>query len=188
MNKILYFPIFIILAMGFISCAKKSPEKIDTVANINGYNLPLSEFEERVVHTINMEKDFKLTKEAKKELLQQFIREELLLQEAVKLKLDRKDKFIKAMERYWKATLIRDIMEMKAELFNKIIYVTKNEIEARYKEMKKSNDHILPIEELKDKIAKELREEKKRKKLVEWINNLEKHADIKINEDLLYNS
>lgn len=188
MNKRLYFPMIIVLAMGLVSCTKKSPEKVDIVANINGYNLPLSEFQERVVHTINMEKDFKLTKEAKKDLLEQFIREELLLQEAIKLKLDRKDKFIKAMERYWKATLIRDIMEMKTELFNKIIYVTKEEIETRYKEMKKSKDHLLPMEKLKDKIAKELREEKKRKKLVEWINNLEKHADIKINEDLLFNS
>lgn len=132
-----------------------------------------------------MNKDFKLTKEAKKQFLEELIRKELLIQEAKKLKLDRRDKFVRAIERYWESTLIRDMIELKGREFSKRSYVSQDEIEARYREMTKSAEDVAPLNEIQEKIIKELKEEKHTRMLEEWINDLRKNAKIEISEDLL---
>jgi hypothetical protein len=113
------------------------------------------------------------------------IRKELLIQEAKKLNLDRKEKFIKTIERYWESTLIRDLMDLKCEEINKRIYVSEEEIEARYQEIKEMEDRVSPLSEIRDQVREALKEEKKTRLLEEWINDLRKKASVEINEDLL---
>ena len=132
-----------------------------------------------------MDKDFKLTREAKKEFLEQLIRKELLIQEAKKLRLDRKDKFIRTIERYWESTLIRDVIELKSKEIEKKVYVSEDEIEIRYKEMKESRNKLLPLQGIRDIISKELKEKKKTMMLEKWISDLRKKARIEIAEELL---
>ena len=102
-----------------------------------------------------------------------------------KLKLDRKEKFVRAIERYWESTLIRDLMELKGEEISKRTYVSEEEIMAHYKKMKKFDGTLSPLSELQNQITKELREEKKTRMLEEWINDLRTKASIEIDQDLL---
>ena len=133
-----------------------------------------------------MDKDFKLTKEAKKQLLDQVIMKELMIQEAKRVELDRKEKFIRAIERYWESTLIRDLMEVRGQEIEKRTVISEDEIEAHYKEMKASKKQIPPLEKIREQIRKEIAEEKKSRMLKEWISGLRKKARIEINEELLF--
>lgn len=177
--------LFIMLLFFIICCSQGSLTDKEIIAKVNDYNLSLKEFEDQLVTNLNYDEDFKLTKEAKKDFLEQLIRQELLIQEATRLELHKREKFVKAIERYWEATLIKDLMELKGEEFAKRTYVSQEEIAARYKEIKKKRPDIGPIADVREMISKEIEERKKREKLKEWIEQLREGGDISINEELL---
>lgn len=174
---------FILLAYG---CSQEPSNNKEVIATINDYELTLEEFEDQLVADLNYEEDYKLTREAKEEFLDQLIRKELLIQEATRLELNRKEKFIKAIERYWEATLIRDLMELKGEEFAQRTYVPEEEIEASYRDIKKKRPDIAPLKEVREDIYKEIAERKKRERLKEWIAQLRENSNIRINEELLH--
>ena len=186
MKKGLFFPLIFVLSFSLFCCAQEQTEKKEIVAKINDYELTLKEFDDQLAAELELDKDFKLTKEAKKEFLEQLIRKELLIQEATKLELDRREKFIRAIERYWESTLIRDLVELKGKEFSQRTYVSQEEIEARYEELKKSEGELPLLEEIQEKIAKELKEQKKREKLMAWINDSRRNTKIEIDQELLY--
>ena len=167
-------------------CTSENTEKHKTLAGIDDYNLTLNEFQHQLAAEMELDKDFKLTKEAKKEFLEGLIRKELLIQEAKKLQLDRKKSFVRTIERYWEFTLIRDLMEMKGREISRKILISQEEIDACYENIKKSEDRFPPLSELQEKITEDLKEKKKTGMLKEWVNDLRKKANIRINEELLY--
>ncbi len=178
-----FFIVFLLLFL--FSCFQDKTQENEILCRINEYNLPVDDFQLQLAEDLELNSDFKLTQKAKREFLEELIRKELLIQEARKLKLDRKDKFVRAIERYWESTLIRDLMDLKGEEVSKRVYVSEEAIKTRYKEMKRS-DEVLPfLSEIHDQIREELKEEKKTGMLKEWINELRKKASIEINEDLL---
>lgn len=180
--------ILLILSLSFLllCCSQEQTVKKEALAKINDYVLTLKEFEDQLAAELEFDKDFKLTKKAKQEFLDQIIQKELLIQEAKKLQMDTRKKFIMTIERYWKSTLIRDLMESKGNEFSQRTYVSQEEIENRYEEIKKFDSELPPFEQIQNKIAKELKEKKKRKKLKEWVDSLRKNARIDINDELLY--
>jgi SurA-like N-terminal domain len=184
-KKIVYFIVVFFLPMLFLTCADNTTEDKQVLAKINEYELTLGRFEEQLVEELEFDEDFKLTREAREELLEQMIREELLIQEAVKQKLDRRKEFIKSIEHHWKATLIRDLMNKVGESLGKNTYATEEEIEARYKNMTERDKAYLPMKDLKEIVAMDIKEEKKRKKFDEWMNKLNETASIEINKELL---
>jgi len=186
MKKKLYLIFMLVLFFSFISCSEDQAGKKEVLAKINDFELLLSEFEEKLVSDLNVEHDYKLTKESKKEFIEQLIREELLVQEGARLKLDREEKFIKGIERYWKATLIRAVMEVVDDSIIKKTYVSQEEVDAHYNYLKKMNLLTLPKEDMEQAIIESLKEKKKTEKMKEWITELRKNARIEINEDLLY--
>ena len=118
-------------------CTQEKIEEDKALAKVNDYVLTLDEFQVQLAQELKLDKEFKLTKRAKKEFLDQLITKELLIQEAKRRKLDRKEKFIRTIEQYWESTLIRDLMEMEGQKIEKCTLVSQEEIEIRYKEMKK---------------------------------------------------
>ena len=185
MRRRFFWLFFAVACLQLLSCSQEKKEASETLAKIDGYVLTLDEFQSQLAAEVEFDRDFKLTEEAKKTFLENLIRKELLIQEAKKRELDRKEKFIRAIERYWEATLIRDLMEMKGNEIEKRTVVSQEEIEARYNEMKKSDDQIPPLENMTEQIRKKIVEEKKSKMLGEWIDDLRKKARVEINEELL---
>ena len=171
--------------MSLFCCSQEKPEETEILSRINDYNLTLDEFQYELTAELELDKDFKLTEEAKRKFLEELIRKELLIQEAKKLKLDRKDKFVRTIERYWESTLIRDLIDLKSREIEKKAYVSQKEIETRYKEMKKSEEKLPPLKEIDEQIGKELKEKKKTTMLEEWISDLRKNAKVEIYEELL---
>ena len=174
------------LSLQLFSCSKDNRDKPEILAEINDYNLTLSEFQSKLAEELEMEKDFKLTREGKNDFLEDIIKKELLIQEAKKMNLDKGERFVRTIERYWESTLIRGLMEMKGDEISKTIIITREEIRNHYDSMKRSGTELPSLEEIEEDMAKELRERKRTKKLKEWIDGLREKAKIKIDRELLF--
>lgn len=186
MKKGLLFPCLLALSFSLFCCSQEQTEKKEILAKINNYELTLKDFEFQLVDELEMDQDFKLTREARKEFLDQLIRKELLIQEAKRLKLDREKNFVRTIERYWESTLIRDLMELKGKEICKRTVVSQEEIESRYEKMKQSDPDLAPFTDMQKKIAKQIMEENKCDRLVAWMNELRKDAEIEIDQELLF--
>ena len=155
------------------------------LASIGSYQLTLNEFERQLAEEAEFNPDYIITKAAEPEFLEQLIRKELLIQAAKKMKLDQRERFIKTIERYWEATLIRDIMEIKGAEFEQRVYVTQEELESAYQGIKADDPGAPPFEEIKTAITKKLKNQKKQAHFKEWVEELRAQADITINNALL---
>lgn len=176
---------FLFLSLSLLGCSQEPPRSGKILARINDYNLTLDEFQRQLAADMEWDKDFKLTKEAKRDFLEELIRKEVLIQEAKRLNLDRKEKFVRAIERYWESTLIRNLMDLEGKEIDRKTYLSQEEILAHYKTMKESGEALPPLSHIEDKITRELREEKKSRMLKEWVNDLREKAKIEIDQELL---
>jgi hypothetical protein len=174
-----------LILVGFFGCTRESGEKSEVLARINDFNLTLPEFQRQLASEVEMDKDFKVTRDAKKAFLKQLIRKEILIQEARRLKLDTKEEFRRAIERYWESTLIKDLIELKAKDIAGKTYISEEEIAARYKALRAADRTIRPLKDMREEIVKRLKDKKKTELLEAWISNLRKKAHIEVNEKLL---
>jgi len=99
--------------------------------------------------------------------------------------LDQQDKFMRAIERYWEATLIRNLIELKSEEIQKRILISEEEIKAYYNRIEKTTKETLPFEQYREHIILILKEQKKTRMLGEWINAIKDQSKIEINNELL---
>ena len=185
MKKISIYLLLIILGSVLFCCTQEKKTDNKTLAKINDYVLTLNEFQTQLADEVRLDKDFKLTNEAKKAFLDQLITKEVLIQEAKRQNLDRKEKFIRAIQRYWESTLIRDLMEAESKEIEKRTLVSEEEIEKRYNDMKKLDKNLPRLDSIRNEISKKILEDKKQRLLEEWSNRLKKKAKIYINEELL---
>lgn len=183
MKKHTFWYLFACLLL--ISCTDQSAHKTDIVAEVNDFRLSQDEFERQLAAELEFDDDFKVTMDAKKKFLNDLIEKEILIQEAKKLKLDRKEKFIRAIERYWESTLIRDLLELKGADIDKTTIISEEEISAYYNERKKADPSLPPPAQIRDTLQDDLKEKKKRQKLQQWISGIREKAKIKIHEDML---
>lgn len=169
----------------FFGCSQETGEKGAVLSRINDYELTLNEFERQLTAELELDKTFKLTREAKVHFLEDLIRKELLLQEAKRRKLDRREAFVQAMERYWESTLIRDLIEVKGKEIEEKTYVSQEEIKDRYHQLTNRDPSLPPLDQVEEKLKRELTEKKKSRSLKEWISGLRERADVQIRDDLL---
>lgn len=181
---LLYFLLFHLLT-GLPCCTQEKVEDKKILCRINEYDLPVEDFQLQLAEELELDREFKLTNKAKQNFLEELIRKELFIQEAKKQKLDRKEKFVRAIERYWESTLIRNLMDLKCEEISKRTSVSEEEIDSRYTEMKKLNDSLPPLAEIHDQLRDGIKEEKKTRSLERWINDLRSKAIVEIKQDLL---
>jgi hypothetical protein len=184
MKKGFYFFLMFTLSVPLVCCSKDKAEKPKVLAMINDYSLTLDDFESQLTEELELDQDFKLTQEAKHEFLEGLIRKQVLIQEAKKMQLDRKEDFVRSIQRYWESTLIRNLIEIKSSEIDKRIYVSQEEVQARYEQLGKS-ESVSPLSEVQDTLQEEIKEEKKTKKLEQWVDDLKRKASVKIDETLL---
>ena len=152
------------------------------VARVNDYELTLKEYETQLNSDMNMSELYRLTREDKREFLERLVRKELLIQEAVRRKLDRREAFVRAIERYWESTLIRDLMELKGEEICERSCVTEEQVRERYEEMKEAKGSLPPFEEMRERIGRTLLEETRQERLRAWVESLREGADVEVFE------
>ncbi len=166
-------------------CSQDETEKKKIVAKINDYEMTLSEFQAELAGELELSGDYKLTNKDEKAFLDQLIQKELLIQEAKQMNLDTREEFIRDIQRYWESTLIKNLMELKGKEITKKVYVSEEEIKNRYARMKAERETLPPLDEMREKLIRRIKEEKKTRRLKEWVSQLRGRADIEINEKLL---
>lgn len=167
------------------ACSGDSEDDGEVLARINDYALTLEEFETQLAADLEMDEQFKLTQEAKQEFLERLIRKELLIQEAKRRKLDQQEAFVRAMERYWESTLIRDLMNLKGEEVVKRSSITEEQIRDRYEALKAQNQELPPFEDMRERIGRMLLEETRQERLEAWTEELRREGEVEIDEALL---
>lgn len=178
----------IVISLSFLfSCSSEKGlnEEKKLAARINDFQLSQEKFNEELALEMEYNSDYKITADAKNQFMDSLIERELLIQEAKKRGLDREDKFKYAIEKYWKATLIKHLMEEKNREILQQCIVSDKEIKARYDMMKEENSSLPPFEQVEKEIAEELLEEKRTGKMEEWTASLRDSADIDINSDFM---
>jgi hypothetical protein len=185
MTRVLVSLLLLASLLHLSGCAREEKAEGQPLATINDYALTVDEFHAQLAAELKMDEDFKVTEAAKDQFLEGLIRKELLIQEAKRRKLDRKEKFVNAIERYWESTLIRDLMEAKGAEIEKNTIVSQEEIESRYEAMKKEDPQLPPFEDMQEGLAEKILEQKKQRRLEKWIDALRDEANVQINRDLL---
>ncbi|THB71467.1 MAG: hypothetical protein D6E12_01175 [Desulfovibrio sp.] len=171
-------------AAGFLAGCSESEENGSViVAKINDYEMTREEFQRRLAEELRYYGDMELTEEMKQQFLDQLVRKELLIQQAVAQHLDRREEFVRAIERYWETTLIRDMLDIKGAEIAETTLVTREEVERRYEEMLAANPDLGEMtDEMHDHIQQTLIDEKMTGALEAWIEELKSSADIEIDE------
>ena len=185
-----YFPhviwIFFFLVILFPGCAnEKPPSKDQVMAYINDFILTRNEFESKLAEELEYNRRYKATDNAKKEFLASLIKKEILIQEAVRQGLDKQRPFTQAIEQYWEATLIKNLMENKMNALRRKTFVSENEINEHYRTLKTQNPTLPPLAGIEKDISEQIREEKLTAAVEKWVTGLKQKADIKINSSNL---
>lgn len=116
-HKTFMLSAILLLAVVISGCCGRveKPAEERVVARINNYKMTVDDFKDELKHTFFNEKG-QLGNEA---VLDLAIKRELLVQEAQRLGLDKRASFMRTIERYWKQTLIKELLEKKTkEIFS----------------------------------------------------------------------
>lgn len=171
-----------VLALG---CSGDPSDPGPVLARVDDYRLYLDEFQRQLAAELEYAPDAKLTQPVRERFLDGLIRKELLIQEARRRGLDREEAFVRAIERHWEATLIRNLLETKGREILERTLVGEEEVRARYARLQRETGDLPPLEELRDQVAALIREEKKSAMLDRWIAGLRENAEVTVDRSLL---
>ncbi len=157
-------------------------EKQEIALQINDSKITLEEFNDLLKFEAYADPEMDVTTDTSAQFVKYLVHRELMIQEAAKLKLDTKKEFIQTIEKYWEATLIRNLLDLKSAELKKKILITEDEIEAYHAGHK--DEFSRSSGEAKAMIRHILESGKLEKKMKDWTQGLEKSADIIINETL----
>jgi hypothetical protein len=160
------------------------PAAQDSVIQVNNWRISLSEFNDLLKFEVYADPEVDLTRDSRAAFIDYLIQKELMIQEANRLKLDRKEEFVRTIQTYWESTLIRHLLDRKTEEFKKMILVTEEEIDDYYAENKDSYDGATKAE-VREQIAQTLTSRKLSVKIEEWTDSLRQNAEIIIDSKLI---
>ena len=109
MNKRLNFLAGILMMTLFIGvsgCSKQATDESEILVKVNGYEMTVADFNAEIENS-PYAGDENLDKE---KYLEFVVRKQILIQEAQKQGIDRRESFMEAIERYWKQTLIKELL------------------------------------------------------------------------------
>ena len=174
---------FILIAAG---CAREEESK-EVIAQINDYYMSVEDFKQDLRALTLYRPQSMKTMENKMQILNDLIEKEILLQVAQTLNLDKDKKFIKAIENYWKRSLLVLLIQKKAKEISDSVYIYDDEVIAYYEQLKSRNPEIKLLPDIKQEIKRSLRREKETAMMQEWLDDLKEKSYIKINEEVLKN-
>jgi hypothetical protein len=162
-------------------CGRVDKERL-ILAKINNYRISGEEFEDAFKDSSFGRID---TLESRKEFLESLINQKLILQDAQARGLDKKENFLKMIERFWEQSLLKIALDKKTKEIAGSVSVSDGEIEDAYKKMFEEGKTDKPYDSMYSQIKWELTRRKENETMSDWIIDLHKKADIKTNYDLL---
>lgn len=153
------------------------------VIQVNDRIITLEEFNDQLKFSVYADPELEMTDEVTREFIEYLVQKELMIQEAAKLKLDRKKEFVMTIQKYWESTLIRQLLDLKSEELKKQVAVTDDEAARYYEENQQF--HQEPFDQVKEEIMGILTRDRLEKLLDQWTRSLREDADIVIRTDLI---
>lgn len=173
--------IVLFLLLFVCACQRQSVDKAALVT-VNSYELTKEEFEGDFRNSIYGSND---TLESRKEFLNNLVNQKLILQDAQAQGLDKKKSFLKIIEGFWEQSLMKAALEKKSKDISGSVSVSNDIVKEAYDNMAQSGKTEKPYEEMKEQIRWQLIRLKETQLMNDWVDNLRKNAQIKINYDLL---
>ena len=172
----------IILLCIFIAGCGPAAEKKEIVVKINDYQISKDRFEAEFKESIYGQVD---TPEARKVFLDNLVNRKLILQDAQSKGLDKEQGFLRMIERFWEQALLKIALDKKTKEISGSISVSDAQIRQLY-DLKRKNGKIdKPYEQAREQLKRELIKSKESEAMNDWIAQLNKKAQIKINYELL---
>lgn len=178
MKKTLIFPFILTFIIG----CNPAPKDKQILAKINNYEITLDEFQEEFKES-SYARDGSLG--AKKDFLNNLINRKLILQDAQKRGLDKDRSFLKMIEKFWEQSLLKLAIDKKTKEISGSLSISDREIEEAYNKMPEETKSAQPYDSMYQQIKWQLTRNKESQLLNDWIAQLHKKSDIKVNDDLL---
>ena len=176
-NLILVFMIPVFL----VGCSRCDKPK-DIAVKINNYEISKAEFEQEF-------KDSSFgrynTLQSRKDFLDNLVNRILIVQDAQKSGLDNDPQFLKVIEKFWIQSLLKLALEKKSKDLAGSSLVSDSSVEEAYQKMLKDGQTIKPYAEMYPEIKRGLTKLKESQMTNEWLTQLHKNANIRVNKDLI---
>ncbi len=172
--------IFIAISMILIGCGKQS--KSEVLAKINNYEISPQEFEEEFKTSPYAKVN---TIESRKEFLNNIVNRVLILQDAQRNNLDKSKNFLKMIQRFWEQSLLKLALDKKSQEIAGSMQILDKNVEEVYKRLAAEGKTTKTYDQMYKQIKWEITKAKETQSMNDWINQLNKNADIKIDYDLL---
>ncbi len=177
---IVLIPVLLVFPMGCGPGSQSSSK--ETAIQVNNSVITIEEFNELIKFEAYADPELDITDESRDRFIEYLIRKELMIQEAMRLSLDRRDIFIKTIEKYWESTLIRSLLDVKTAELKKTVLITDNEMEAYY--IKNKDEFGQSYDGVKQTVKSILESKALEQKMEEWNRDMRESADISISSSL----
>lgn len=175
---------FVFLVIFFAGCTKAPSDEKMVMVKIHNYEITKDEFEQEFRDSYFSRND---TLEARKEFLDNLVNRKLILQEAQKKGMDKDEKFLKLIEKFWEQSLLRVALEQKARENAGRIFVSDKAVEEVYQSMVKEKKITKPYAEVYNQIKWEITKLMEAQAMAKWVAELRKGAEVRIKYNLLDN-
>lgn len=163
-------------------CSSRPAAPKDILARINSYEITKEEFEEEFKNSVLGRLD---TDQTREEFLNNLINRKLILQDAQTKGLDKEKAFLKMIERFLEQSLVKIALDKKASEIIHSCAVSDKEAEEEYARRVKDGRASKPYVQAHSELRWEILRSKESAAMSNWMSELNRKADIKINYDLL---
>lgn len=175
------YTIILLAALFVLGCTGK-PKDREVLAKVNNYEITEQEFEEEFRASAYGSVD---TQESRKEFLNTLINRKLILQDAQNKGLDKDKSFLKMIERFWEQSLLKLTLDKKSKEIAGSVLVNDKEIAKIYDDMRKNGKTDKSYDQMYQQIKWEITKSKETQAINDWVAQLRKKGEIKVNSDLL---
>jgi len=176
---ILFFStLLIFLCVGCSSNSNEDYNSKDVIIQVNNSKITLEEFNDLFKSGYTNDPEMEPTLENRDKFVEYLVEKELMIQEAMQLKLAQKKNFIWTIEKFWEQTLIQTLLKRKHAEWKKKVLVTDDEIKQYYIENKENIDE--PLEEVKEHIRHVIESDKLQKIQRDWYQAMKDKALITV--------
>lgn len=164
-----------------IGCGRVTKEKTPLV-KINNYEITKEEFEQEFKDSSFARTD---TLASREEFLNNLINRIIILQDAEQKGLDKDKGFLKMVEKFWEQSLLKIALDKKSNEIGGSIFISDKAIEEAYNKMVAEGKADKPYDQMYNQIKWELSKDKESQVMNNWVSQMRRKVNIKINNNLI---
>jgi len=178
MNRNVIFGLILVSLIFTCGCVQQDSK--GAAIRINEFVMSAAEFQEAFKNS-----SYSAAREDKEKFLEDLINRKLIIQEAQRQGLDKRQEFLREIERFWEKTLLKNIIDRKSKELTGGALVNEDEMRAEYDRLINQGLTEASYEESYDQIKWQLLRHKQIAAFDNWLEQLRGQARIEVNRELL---